>query len=151
MLHIELAKLLPHAKPMLLLDELTHKDECSATCKVVIAESNIFYDAAAQGIYAWISVEYMAQTIAAFAGIHSYPEPPLLGLLLSVRKLKTTQALFKKGQQLFITAQKQYFHDSIGAFDCHISIDDAIVVTAKLNTVAPPPEQLDTILRGQIT
>jgi predicted hotdog family 3-hydroxylacyl-ACP dehydratase len=148
-MNIDLDTLLPHAKPMLLLDELVDNDAASVTCKVTIAKDSIFYDSKAAGIYAWVGIEYMAQAIGVFAGLHHYPEPPVLGLLLSVRKFKTTQALFKNGQQLFIVAHKHYSHDNIGVFNCEIKIDNQIIATATLNTIVPPKDKLDAILRGK--
>ncbi len=63
-------ELIPHSEPMILIDELVEATSDHASAKVTIREDSMFSNAAG-GVPAWIGIEYMAQTVSAFAGMEA--------------------------------------------------------------------------------
>lgn len=146
---IALKDIVPHKPPMLLLDKIVKQHDNVIICETKISEHSIFYDNNINGIYAWVGIEFMAQAIAAYAGILHYPAEPELGLLLSVRKFVTEKTCFSVGEILTIRAEKEYMHDSVGVFNGAIIIEGEQVASARLNTIVPPQDKIDAILQGK--
>src|SRR5450830_981789 len=81
----DIAMLVPHAAPMLLLDRVLRVDAETLCAEVAIRPDSLFYGE--RGIGAWVGIEYMAQAIAAYAGYHAQQrgEPVKIGFLLGAR------------------------------------------------------------------
>ena len=140
---------LPQQGPMKLIDSIVLINEKSAICKTVITENNLFYDASIKGIYAWIGIEFMAQTIAVFATSKNLQEPRI-GFLMSVRKFAYDQPYFKLGDSLTIVANREYLDEKIGVFGGKITKNNRQVATAKLTAYQPTKNQLrNMMLKGE--
>jgi predicted hotdog family 3-hydroxylacyl-ACP dehydratase len=144
----DLEILLPHRAPMLLLSEVVDYDEQIVIALVHITRDSPFFDAAFSGVPSWVGVEYMAQTIAIWAGyqqrIQGKPVRP--AFLLGCRSYVCNTAVFPAGITLELSAKPVYQDDSgIGAFDCVIActIDNIdIRATAQIKAFRPEnPEQ----------
>ena len=139
---MKLEQILPHKPPMVLLDRLLVADNDSAMCEVSISPRSPFYDHQLAGIPAYVGIEYMAQTIAAYSGALSQREgsEPKVGFLLGSRKYKPSVAIYKQGQTLQISVRK-LLEDSSGlsVFNCEIIDQDGMetLVRAKLNVFQP--------------
>ena len=59
----DIRSLLPHSGPMVLLDRVIAADEESLCAEVRIRENSLFCNA--DGVGAWVGLEYMAQAIGA--------------------------------------------------------------------------------------
>ena len=61
------------------------------------------------GVPAWAGVEYMAQTIAAHAGVEARArgEPPAIGFLLGTRAYSTSVEKFPNGSKLTVTVEPE--------------------------------------------
>ncbi len=138
-----------HQTPMRLIHTIAACDTDAITCQVVIRADSIFYDSTIDGIYAWVGIEYMAQAVAAFAGLHKEQVQPALGLLLSVRTFQTQYYYFKVGQLLEVRAHKEYIFEGVGVFNCDITIEGKVIASAKLSTIEPPHDKIESILQGQ--
>ena len=66
----DIRSLIPHSDAMVLVDRVIAVDEESLCAEVRIRPDSLF--CMANGVGAWIGLEYMAQTIAAFAGYTAY-------------------------------------------------------------------------------
>ena len=112
---------LPHAGPMVLLDEILHFDENSIETLVTIRKTSMFIESNGQ-VPCYVSLEYMAQSIAAYAGIKEIKvnKPVKIGLLLGTRRLDFSSGGFSINQCLRIQAQSVWSDNEIGAFDCNI-------------------------------
>ena len=89
----------------------------------------------------YVGIEYMAQTIAAYSGIHSrlLGEQPKLGFLLGSRKYAPSCSVFPNDSELVIYTEKIIQEDSgLCVFDCTISAADNVIVNAKINAFQPP-------------
>lgn len=138
-------QLLPHAAPMILLDSLVSADEEQAVCLVNITPDSAFYNSQRNAVASYIGIEYMAQAIAAYAGVlaHAQCEAIRIGFLIGSRKVKIHHSEFKLGATLLVTVVKLYQEESgLSVFDCKIECQGQLYVEAKLNVFQPQnPEQ----------
>src|SRR6185369_5593006 len=83
-----LADLVPHRPPMLLLDRVLAYSNEAVSCEVNIRPDSPFVEGAL--VPAVVALEYMAQAVAAFAGLTARIEKKefRLGLLLGSRDLR---------------------------------------------------------------
>lgn len=139
---LKLSDLLPHRPPMVLLNDFMHADAENVSCRVDIGTNSPFFDATLQGVPAYVGIEYMAQTIAAYSGAQSQRlgQQPKVGFLLGTRKYHAQVGYFKLDQQLEVQATK-VIEDSSGlsVFNCEIIDTESsqIIVRAKLNVFQP--------------
>ena len=114
---LALQSLLFHQPPMRFIESILTINQDTIHCQLKIRKNSLFYDAAIKGVYAWFGIEFMAQSIAAFATSQNQQQPQL-GLLLSVRNFKSQQAYFALNEQLQIIAHREYLQDNVGVFHC---------------------------------
>ena len=97
---VEPWQFLPHRAPMILLDRivLLHTDYLES--EVTITSDTLFLRGGA--VPAWVGVEYMAQTCAAFAGYESRGrgEEARVGFLLATRNYRSAVTGFELGATL---------------------------------------------------
>ena len=136
---------LPHAHPMILLDELVDFGDESANCRHVITDKSAFFDAQLNGVPSYVGIEYMAQSIAAYANANELinNRAVAIGFLVSTRKYRCEYAIFAQGMVLTIGVQKLYKDESgLSAFDCTITIEEQEVAKARINVFQPEnPEE----------
>ncbi len=134
----EIAELVPHAGPMLLLERLLEAGDDYAVCEVLVRSDGLF-DSDGR-VPAWLGIEYMAQTVAAFSGLQArrHQEPVKLGFLLGSRRFETNVQHFACGEVLRVTARR-FVHDSsgMGAFECEVH-GDCAQQSATLSVYQPP-------------
>jgi predicted hotdog family 3-hydroxylacyl-ACP dehydratase len=130
-------ELIPHSGCMVLLDRIVAHDHQSLTAELVVRDDGLFGDH--EAVPAWVGIEYMAQTIAAYVGVRAREanDPIRLGFLLGTRRYLTNVGIFKVGAVLTIQADKIYQDEGLGVFDCRIHGLD-VEITAKLNVYQPP-------------
>ena len=139
MSHWPIAELLPHAGNMILLDEVLSFDEERVETRLVVGNDGLFNQADGS-LPAWLGVELMAQTIAAYAGCHARQAgvPVELGFLLGTRHFQCNVECFPLGSELRISALRSLQDDNgMGVFECHIS-GPGITAEARLNVFRPP-------------
>jgi predicted hotdog family 3-hydroxylacyl-ACP dehydratase len=131
------SEVLPHAGRMILIDEILDYSDSSLTARVTIKDSSLFL-AADHAVPAWVGIEYMAQTIAAWAGVQAKlrGEPVKPGYLLGTRHYQANKPAFALGEILTIVANKQYHEGELAVFDCTIS-GEQVLVSATLNVFQP--------------
>ncbi len=116
-----IATLVPHAAPMLLLDRVVSVDADKLCAEVVIRPDSMFHGE--RGVGAWVGIEYMAQTIAAYAGYHAQRrgEPVKIGFLLGARRYECSRSWFVAGDCLHVEAQQLLqAENGLGSFSCII-------------------------------
>lgn len=136
---------LPHTAPMILIDTLDSYDENMGRCSVTITPQSIFYNAATQSVPSHVGIEYMAQTIGAYANANQVDSGAkvAIGFLVSSRKYKMYCTGFKLHSTLTIEIEKLYSEaNGLSAFECLIKEGDTRLVEAKINVFQPEnPEQ----------
>jgi predicted hotdog family 3-hydroxylacyl-ACP dehydratase len=140
-----LQQVLPHAAPMILLDKFIEASAEHARASVTITADSLFYQSTTQSVPAYVGIEYMAQTIACFAGANELKQnsPVRVGYLIGCRKYSPLLSQFKLGTELTISAKQIVSEPSgLGVFDCAIYCQDQLIVNAKLNVFQPPQPSL---------
>ncbi len=145
------ASLVPHEAPMILVDNLVFADNETVHCQVFVTEQSPFFEIDSKSIGAWVGIEYMAQTISAWSGYQSYlnNKTSPIGFLLGSRRYNTKSDCFHQGDVLDIFAEKLMEADGMGAFACSIKRGTEELATAQLNVFVPNKEQLDEMLNGK--
>ena len=134
-----IAQLLPHAGDMILLDEvLRFDDETVETC-LQVRPGGLFSQADGS-LPAWVGIEIMAQSVAAYAGCHARQaeQPVELGFLLGTRNFQCNVERFPAGADLQIKAVRSLQDDNgMGVFECQ-RCGPGIEAFARLNVFRPP-------------
>lgn len=130
----------PHKHPMILIDELVAYNELVAQCSLKITSKSNFYNDAKQSVPSYVAIEYMAQSIAAFANANEKDQggEVAIGFLVSSRKLKVFVSEFSVDMKLMVTVEQLYAEESgLSAFDCFIEHNGERVAEAKINIFQP--------------
>lgn len=131
-----LEKILPHKKPMVLIDDIIDYsfEEKWIKSVVTINENSIFYDSTINGISSIIGIEYMAQTIASYAFLKKQLEEPQIGYLLGTRLYNNLLDKFELGKTYTIKANEIYCDNDIVSFACIIyNENEQEVASATIN------------------
>ncbi|MGH8436609.1 MAG: 3-hydroxylacyl-ACP dehydratase [Pseudomonas sp.] len=134
-----IAELLPHAGDMILLDEVLSFAEEEVTTRLYVRPGGLF-NRADGSLPAWVGIELMAQSIAAYAGCHARQAgaPVELGFLLGTRNFQCNVEAFPAGAELQIHAIRSLQDDNgMGVFECHLN-GPGIHAEARLNVFRPP-------------
>ena len=134
-----LAELLPHAGDMILIDKIIRFDEEQIYTGLTVKPDGLF-SLPDGSLPAWVGVELMAQSVAAFAGCHARRKgnPVELGFLLGTRKFECNVEAFPAGSELTVHGIRSLEDDNgMGVFECHINAP-GIHATARLNVYRPP-------------
>jgi predicted hotdog family 3-hydroxylacyl-ACP dehydratase len=116
------AQVLPHAKPMLLIDEIVECRHEKIVARVLVRADAPFCELPA-GMPAWVGVEYMAQTVAAYSGVEELQmhRKASIGLLLGSRRYEALVAHFPVGASLDVEATLLHRDENnLVAFECEI-------------------------------
>ena len=143
-------RLLPHAAPMILIDDVLERDEACLKAGVTVRADSIFFEAG-RGIPAHVAIEWMAQTCGAFVGAEALERglPVRLGMLLGTREFRCDVPWFTQGEHLVVNVTLIFRDDEMGAFDCTVArvADDEILAKATLTLYQPA--DLAAVLAGQ--
>lgn len=131
-------ELLPHARPMILIDTVEACGAGSLQAAVTVRRGEPFIDSE-RGAPAHLAIEWMAQACGAFVGAEAREagEPVRLGLLLGTRNFAASRPWFPLGTRAGIAAALVYRDGEMGVFDCTVEIDGERVVTAQLTVYQP--------------
>jgi predicted hotdog family 3-hydroxylacyl-ACP dehydratase len=115
-------QLVPHAGRALFLERVVSVDELALTAQVRVHAESPY--AGADGVGAWIGVEYMAQAAAALAGYRALKTGSRAGtgLLLAARKYECDRPRFPLGATLLVRASGDMpGPDGAATFECTIA------------------------------
>ena len=126
--------LLPHAPPMVLLDEVLGWDNGQAMTAVTMRNDSPFFTVD-KGVRAYVGLEYMAQTCGVYAGIETLNAglPVQPGYLLGTRNFHAAADWFLPGARLVIDVKEIFRQEKMAAFDCRIMLGEQLVASAQLN------------------
>jgi predicted hotdog family 3-hydroxylacyl-ACP dehydratase len=133
----DIAALLPHDRPMILIDAVLSCDETSIAAATTIGDGTLFLTP--EGVPNYIGIEYMAQACGAYAGAHALAagEKVRVGFLLGTRRYAAQIPWFRRGDRLAIAAVVVYRDSEMSVFDCRIEIDGRLAAEARLNLYQP--------------
>lgn len=141
---LDVADYLPHRAPMILIDRLLEHQPDTLLSEVFIQPSSPYFDDKAQSVPNYVGIEYMAQSIAALAGIEATAKqrPIRVGFLLGTRKLQLHIKAYQLGQRYQIRVSRLYQEESgLAVFDCQILHQATLVATANINVFQPQDTQ----------
>ena len=144
--------LLPHERPMILLDEVTGIGQGTLSAMLTIRPGVLFFEAG-RGVAAHVAIEWMAQTCGAYVGVAALEagQPIRLGLLLGTRDFQATVPWFLDGERLNVTVTLAYMDAEIGAFDCVVTRAPDGDEVAKARLTLYRPDDVVTMLAAQVS
>jgi predicted hotdog family 3-hydroxylacyl-ACP dehydratase len=134
----DLRALVPHAGPMVLLDRVISADEERLCAEVSIRPDSMF--CTAEGVGAWVGLEYMAQAVGAYAGYvaHLRGEAVKIGFLLGTRRFDCDRPYFSVGTRLQIHIKRVFQSENgMGSFECRIDDGAGEIARATLTVYQP--------------
>ncbi|CAH0529159.1 hotdog family protein [Vibrio hippocampi] len=145
-------QLVPHNRPMILVDRALQITADTIHCQVDIGEHNPFFDHQTQSIPAYVGIEFMAQTVAAWSGYHSLQQgsEPSIGFLLGGRRYTSECDVFHHGQILDIHAEKMMEDNGMAVFTSQIIWQGTQIASCQLNVYVPSDKKLQEMkIRSQ--
>ena len=149
---------LPHAAPMVLIEEVIDVGEKSAHCRVKVAKTGVLapFLTPTGALPAWFAIELMAQTVGVWSGWHGKQQggEPQLGMLLGGRGLKCAVAEFAAGSLLDIRVEMMLRDEKLANFECAITLADSEdgqhqeIAHARLNTYQPDADEIIKLSQG---
>lgn len=144
------ADVLPHEGRIVLLSEIVGWDESYLEAAVDLVDGCMFSDENGH-VPSWVGLEYMAQAIAALAGIKNKlaGEAVKIGLLLGTTKYSASVGSFKAGARLSVRIKQVYIDESnLALFDCEIVEAGQVLATAQVKAIQP--ENINEIILGAV-
>lgn len=140
-----ISQLLPHDEPMILIDRALDIQQDTIHCQVDIGPKNPFFNTESQTVPAYVGIEFMAQSVAAWSGYHAMKkgQPPPIGFLLGSRRYSSHCDLFTAGQQLDIYAEQMMEDNGMAVFTARIDCEGDTIATCQLNVYVPSTEKLE--------
>lgn len=141
----EASALVPHRGEALLLDTIDEAGGDRLIASLVVRGQSPF-SSNDGALPAWTGPEIMAQAISAFATLRKGPPYlPKPGLLLGVRKFRSSLAEFPRGARIAVSVRESTRDDAGSAvFDSLLSIDGTPVAEGML-TVFEPEDVLEAL------
>ncbi|UVK99200.1 hotdog family protein [Pseudomonas sp. B21-048] len=134
-----IAELLPHAGDMILIEQILSFDDEQIHTRLTVKPGGLF-NRPDGSLPAWVGIELMAQSVAAYAGCHARQKGNAveLGFLLGTRKFECNVEHFPVGTELTIHGIRSLEDDNgMGVFECHLTAP-GIHATGRLNVYRPP-------------
>jgi predicted hotdog family 3-hydroxylacyl-ACP dehydratase len=112
-------QVLPHARPMILIDALVAREAERLVASLEVRADSLFFRPP-HGVAAHVSIEWMAQCCAAWAGARALDEGRQvdLGFLLGTRDFRAEVDWFAAGERLYVTAELEFQDEEMGSFRC---------------------------------
>lgn len=132
------AELLPQSQSMVLLDRVLEIGESHIVVELSVRDDDLF-SKPDHTVPAWVGLEYMAQSIAAYSGYNRKLRGEAIGLgfLLGTRHYQCSVGSFPCGVSLKVRAEKIIeAANDMSVFDCTIQGDN-ISASANLNVLLP--------------
>jgi predicted hotdog family 3-hydroxylacyl-ACP dehydratase len=128
----ELAELVPHRGPMLLLDSVVAHGERDITCLASIGEDHAFLEGEEVDIL--VCVELVAQAVAAYVGKRDLLAgiKPAIGFLVSCREALFEVPTLALGDRLTVLARHVWGDKDLGSFKGEVRRDGVTVAKVEL-------------------
>lgn len=130
----DIAALVPHKGKMLLIDTIISVDRegKSMVSQVRVGCDDTFFDRELGGVPAYVSFEYMAQSISALSALTGTREEPRPGVILSVSNLSCTHGVFQEGAEVRIHVREDCRVGDLLTYDCAALVGEETVVSCTL-------------------
>ncbi|MFY2826555.1 hypothetical protein [Ruegeria sp. MALMAid1280] len=137
-LHEDIVQFMPHDRPMALLDRLVEAQNGRLKAEVRIESDSMFYRPD-EGVPSYLSLEYMAQAVAALDGFWKAQRgsAPSIGFLLGTRAMPLSRPFFDVGEVLTVTVEERFNDGNMASFDGRVDSGSETVASATLNVFSP--------------
>lgn len=131
----------PHGPSMSLLDSILEYQQSELIACVTITKDSHFIEAGK--VPAWVGIEYMAQTIAAHAGVRARlaGDAVKIGFLVGSRKFESEVDGYELNEELHVQVSSiSDAEDRLQVFNCQMTRADpakTLLATARLNVFMP--------------
>jgi predicted hotdog family 3-hydroxylacyl-ACP dehydratase len=132
MSHPPIEALVPHRRPMLLIDTVTDWSERSITCTASIGRDHPFLENGEVDML--VCVELVAQSVAAYVGYQDYVkgQPARVGFLVSCREAVFDAPALVVGDQLVITTNHIWGSVTLGSFGGQVTRNGVAIATVEI-------------------
>lgn len=148
----DIADFIPHRAPMILLDKIIGYRRDNLETEVTITAKSPYFDDKHQAVPNYVGIEYMAQSIAALAGVEAKlrNDKIRVGFLLGSRKLTLYAKQYELGRTYRTQVSRLYQEESgLAVFDCQIyllpeagtELEKSLVAQANVNVFQPQDTQ----------
>ena len=130
-------RILPHAGPMILLDDIEAFDDTKLEASVKIRRNSRFMRS--DGMPAHVVIEYMAQACCAFSGVEDLcaDRTPRVGFLLGTRAFRADRAWIGEGERLKIAIGLVFRDNGMAVFGCTAAAGGIEFASAQLTVYQP--------------
>ncbi|MBM4337583.1 MAG: hypothetical protein FJ108_16980 [Deltaproteobacteria bacterium] len=130
----ELAELVPHSGPMLLLERVVSHAQAQTVCALDPAASDLFRDAEGH-VPGWVALEWMAQCVAVHGGLlaRAAGRRPSPGMLVGARRIELLRREFAPGETLEVEARYTGGAGALASFACRLRAGPEVVATGSLS------------------
>jgi len=115
-----ITELVPHAAPMLALEELCAWEDGFARARLVVRSDGPFaHDGTVEGLAA---LEWMAQGVAACVGMEAWQGGGLVrvGMVVACRRLALARPTFQVGEELVVEVRRVHGNESASHFETEV-------------------------------
>lgn len=139
-------ELVPQAPPFVLIDRVLDAGDDFLTSEVRIAEDSPFFRPF-DGVPSWVGTEYMAQSVAALAGLRERRRgrAPRIGFLIAIHEFLASVPSFATGSLLRVHVTESFSDQKMAIFFARITDDaDRQLSTARLSVFLSDPKHTPT-------
>jgi predicted hotdog family 3-hydroxylacyl-ACP dehydratase len=140
--------LLPHARPMILIDRVLAFDPTFIETELTVRPDMPFFEPG-KGVAAHIALEWMAQSCAAYVGLEALLAGQVvrIGFLLGTRNFTASIPWFASHETVRIRADVTFRDGETGVFNCAVRRDELEMAQAQLTL--HQPNDIHAILASQ--
>lgn len=136
-------QLLPHDDPMILIDRAISVEALSIHCQVDIGAHNLFFDTESQTVPAYVGIEFMAQSVAAWSGYHALengttPQSDSYSVLVATNHC----VMNSPRSDLDIYAEQLMEDSGMAVFTARVEDQGELVAQCQLNVYVPTEQKL---------
>ena len=146
---IDSEKYIPHSGEMVLIKSIIDNGQNFVECLVDVRRSQHFRRQDGS-IPSWIGIEYMAQTIAVYAGYDAKRRGEKIkpGFLLGTRSYKAQSVSFDRNTPLNVKAEVLFQNDELASFNCWIKSKGKTLAEARINVYQP--QNFEKVIEEQL-
>ncbi len=139
----DMEKVLPHKKPMILVDDVIeyNLEIHSISVLVKIDENKVFFDSSIDGVPAIVGIEFMAQAIGCYSYFQNNMCSPKVGFLLGTRFYENSLACFENHKSYIVTAKEVFTDNELVSFECLIYNGNEECAKSVINAYMPSDEK----------
>lgn len=136
----QLASLVPHRRPMLLVDELVSHEGRKIVCRATIQDDHPFLSGGK--VPALVAVELFAQSAAALVGLLAPPGGPSMqsGALLGSRQVRFFTDALRVGETVEVHCEEVWTIGPAAQIECALYRDGARIAEGSINVMAGEPK-----------